>query len=320
MNKEDNKQRYASEAGLFYLLNESAFLQRDEFDLWESSKKYMDIINKCNLYFICHRTRIGVKPDSMEVTLDSIKIYFEYWEGVERYSFPIEFPNTFGLDICMELNTTCNFFKIKNKIGKTLYEAKATYFVDDFKHNLMPRPKFMDLKVLYIGQALDKSDKPILNRLIKHETLLKIYSETPIDKEVFLILYPLYNVDGYIEIKNSVLSQSKHILKDNERLEAFIESKLQLTFKQHINIAEAAFIKYFQPAYNKQHKKTFPKQHKTSYEELYKMDYNTIGITLDQRKMDYYFYSDTILSSPLHNYSFFLPTEKDRRKLFEGFL
>ena len=120
-------------------------------------------------------------------------------------------------------------------------------------------------------------------------------------------------------MKNSVPSQNKHIQKDNERLETFIKSKLQLPYDKHINIAEAAFIKYFQPKYNQHHKKTFPKKRNTSYEELYKMDFNTVGIRLDGTEMDYHFFSDTIRSSPSHNYSFFLPTEKDRRKLFEDF-
>ena len=318
MDEKDKTQKFATEAGLFYKLDKAAFLQQDEFHLWEASADHMEAVKDCHLYFICHRTRIGVKPNSMIVTADSITIYFEFWDGLERYPFPIAFRNKFGMDISLVSDSPYNYFKIKNKSGETVYEAKATHFVDDYKHNLFPRSSFMDLKVLYVGQALDKSDKPTFNRLVKHETLQEIYSVTPPDKEVFLFLFPLFNVDGYIEMKNSVPSQNEHIDKDNERLEEFIKSKMQLPFDRHINIAEAAFIRYFQPKYNEHHKETFPTKVNTSYEELYKMDFNTVGITLDGTEMDYHFFSESISSSPLHNHSFFLPTEKDRRKLFEN--
>ena len=319
MADKNKKQKFATEAGLFYRLDKAAFLQRDEFHLWESSADHMEAIKHCNLYFICHRTRIGVNPNSMDVTADTITIYFEFWDGLERYPFPIAFRNKYGTDIYLESESPFNYFKIKNKSGETLYEAKATHFVDDYKHTLVPHPKFMDLKVLYIGQALDKSDKPTFNRLVKHEALEKIYSVTPPDKEVFLFLFPLFNVDNYIEMKNSSPSQEAQVARDNERLEVFIKSKLQLPFDRHINIAEAAFIKYFKPKYNKHHTTTFPTKRNDSYKELYEMDFNTVGIKLDETEMDYHFFSDTVSSSALHNHSFFLPTKKDRRKLFEDF-
>lgn len=319
MKDKDKIQKFATEAGLFYKLDKAALLQRDEFHLWESSPTHREIIKHCNLYFICHRTRIGVQPNSMEVTSESITIYFEFWDGVERYAFPISFPNPYGEDLSLVTEQPYNYFKIKNKLNETVYEAKATHFVDDYKHNLLPRPKFMDFKVLYIGQALDKSDMPIFNRLIKHETLEKIYSVTAPEKEVFLFLFPLFKVDGFIEMKNSLPSQKAHVLKDNTRLESFIKSNLELPFDQHISIAEAAFIRYFQPEYNDHHKRTFPTKRNTSYNELYKMDFNTVGIRLDGTEMDYHFFSDVVPSNPIHNHSYFLPTETDRRRLFEDY-
>jgi hypothetical protein len=243
---------------------------------------------------------------------------FEFWEGVNRYPFPIGFRNNYQTTkLSITSDSPYSYFKIQNDEGLTLYEAKSTYFVDDHKSGIFPRPQFLDFEILYIGQAMDDSEKPTFNRLYKHETLQEIYSKSSPDKEIFLFLFPLLSIDGVIETKNSVEVQPAFEKEDEERFRKFMDSKLILSRKQQVAVAEAALIRYFEPEYNKHHKDSFPTKRNSSYDELYKMDINTISIQVDTTPDEIYLFTKKAKSTTLHSESFFLPTEDDRRKLFD---
>ncbi len=311
--------KYATEAGLNFLLDRCIMCQQDEFKAFEKSPEHFQFLKDCNLYFICQRNRVGLQPNSIRADKDTIFLSFEFWNGDNKYDFPICFNNSYDSTKFTTISKSPHsYFTILDEFENEIYSAKASYVADDKRVNIFPNPTFLDFEILYIGKAMDKSDKPTLNRLIKHKTLQKIYSETTPDKEIFLFLFPLF-VGGDIEIRGSIKTQKEYEEDDNKRLENFLNKGFNVPNEQEVLIAEAALIKYFQPKYNSQHVKTFPTKKNPSYDHLYKMDFNAVKITLDttNNPIDIYFYSETVKTSQLHSHSFFLPTDTDRRKLFD---
>lgn len=314
--------KYANEAGLTFHLEKFVMCQRDEFAKYESSPYHFQFLADCNLYFICQRPRITLLPNSLQATEKSIQLTFQFWEGDNKHDFPIVFDNKTG---SINLKTVSkyphSFFKILDENENEVYSAKTTYVADDKRKNIFPNPDFLDFEILYIGKALDNSSKPTFNRLVKHETLSEICSEILPDKEIFLFLYPLFDVSGDIEIRGTIETQKEYEEEDEKRLKKFLTTGLNFSYEQQIAVAEAALIKYFQPKYNDHHKKTFPTKRNPSYNELYKMDFNSVTIEVDTTKIETmpHFFTEEVKSSQIHSQSFFLPTESDRRKLFDDF-
>lgn len=312
--------KYATEAGLNFLLDHRAIMcQQDEFESFEKSPEHFKYLKDCNIYFICRRNRIGILPNSIKANGETIFLTFQFWEGDNKYDFPICIDNNSG---STKLTTISKYphshFEIRDEQGNNYFSSKASYVADDKRACIFPNANFLDFEILYIGQAMDESDKPTFNRLIKHETLQKIYLENTPDKEIFIFLFPLF-INGDIEIRGTVKSQKEYENEDAKRLERFISTGLKIPKKQQVSIAEAAFIKYFQPKYNSHHVGTFPTNRNSSYDELYKMDFNTISLQLNTSKtpIEMYFYTETVKPCGLHSHSFFLPTEADRRKIFD---
>lgn len=311
--------KYSTEAGLNFVLDKFIMCQCDQFKAFEKSPEHFKYLESCNIYFICRRNRIGIVPELSKPNDKSIHLTFQFWEKDKKFNFPIGFTNNFD---STQLTTVSeypyDFFKVVNEKGENVYEAKSSFVADDHRRGILPNPDFLDFEILYIGKAMDKSAKPTFNRLFKHETLLKIYSENPPDKEIFLFLFPLF-ADGTIEIKGTEKNQKEFEKDDEKRLERFLNSGLKITAKQQVAVAEAALIKYFQPLYNTHHKKTFPTKRNTSYDEIYKLDFNTVSIKVTTSKidLDFYFYSEQVKTGKTHSESYFLPTEADRRKLLD---
>lgn len=311
--------KYATEAGLTFRLDRFIMCQREEFPKYEASPYHFQFLESCNLYIICRRPRITVLPNSLNVTEQIIQLTFQYWEGNQKYDFPIVFANETGstnLRIVSEYPHSS--FTILDESNNEVYSAKASYVADDMRPGIFPNPAFLDLEILYIGKALDHSKKPTFNRLIRHETFSEILSENPPDKEVFLLLCPLF-INGDIEIRGTINTQKEFEKEDKRRLKRFMKTRLAITHEQQVAVAEAALIKYFQPPYNEHHKNTFPTKRNPSYDELYKMDFNTVTIEVDTTEIETmpYFFTGKVTSSQSHSHSFFLPTEADRRKLFD---
>lgn len=190
---------------------------------------------------------------------------------------------------------------------------KSSAVLDDVRAGLVPNPDFLDLEILYIGQTKRTSMSPVIDRLISHSTLQKIYSEKRPDKDIYLLLANFVN-DGTVELSGSVRTQKKYEKEDINRLKGFIQNKLQLTDEQRILISEAALIRYFDPHYNENHKKTFPKKQNKSYQECYNLDLNQVSVEINT---DFYFYSKKIKTNNRHKKKFSLTDDVERRKIFD---
>lgn len=134
------------------------------------------------------------------------------------------------------------------------------------------------LKLEYIGQSKGtKNKKGALSRLINHETLQEILVRENNKHDIYILLASIgvnisLNMDGIsknIKYRGSI---------DDSHFKKIIQNKY--SYKQIINLAEAALINFFKPKYNIYLKENFPSKKHTSYKEYYDLDFNSIRLSL----------------------------------------
>lgn len=316
--KTEKEYKYATEASLNMYLGFNQVCQQDEFSILENDED----LKYCNIYFVCQRNRVGIKKDEIKVDENNIKLTFEIWNKDNPFTIPVYLPNTFGTNqLSIVSEYPYNHFGLQNEQNEIVYVNKPAYLLDSYQAEvssiiMMPRPKFLDFEILYIGQAIRDSKQPAMDRLISHDTLQKIslisQSKSP-DKEIYLILCH-FITDGTIEIKGSVKSKKEYEKDDEKRLNKFLESKLTLTHEQQTTLTEAALIRYFKPEYNTNYKKTFPSKSHSKYDECYNLDLYGVSIEINT---NLYFFTETTSTSKNHYQRFSLTTDENRKQLFD---
>ena len=307
--------KHISEAGLKFSFFKYQICQLDEFDDIERQAA-KDELKAYNLYFICQRNKIGINPDYIKINKNSIELEFEVYDNRGNYNVPFVIKNTFNSNsLSIKSKYPYDNFELINENNESVYFNKSTYVLDEclFDDNfsfIVPRPSFLDFDILYIGQSMRNSNKPVIDRLkMSHKTLKKIIKEEEnIDKDIYIILCS-FIMDGIIEIKGETIN----IEVESERLNNFIKIGLKLTPRQETTLTEAALIKYFQPKYNVHYKNSFPKKHNKSYDECYKLDLNSISIRINSELI---FFSESIETNNNHLINFPLVNYLDRQQLF----
>lgn len=203
------------------------------------------------------------------------------------------------------------------KKNERVYFNKSAYafddcLSDDARFILKSRPFFLDFEILYIGQSIRNSNKPVIDRLKKrHKTLKKILDSTNYNnpnKEIYFVLCS-FVMDGTIKIKGDFNAEKG----ERQRLNDFMTGGLKLTPKQETTLTEAALIKYFEPLYNVHYKNSFPNRQNKSYNECYKLDLNAVSVELNT---ELYFFSEKIKTNKFHIMSYPFNKDADRQKLF----
>lgn len=301
--------KYATEAGINMHLEQFYLCQQEDFQYMEED----EMLPFYNIYFICQRPRVEVQPNSMRVEKDRLSFIFNVHEKNEKYPVSGGFKNPLGeKKVTMKSDYPHNYFTITDEEGNNGL-VKASHVLDESKEHIMPRPSFLDLEILYVGQTNRTSKKPILDRLISHKTLQKIYSQVTPDKEIYLMLCT-FTPTGFIESRGTVRVQKEYEQEDIKRFKGFMENQLAISVEQQINLAEASLIKYFQPKYNIVYKETFPDQKHSNYDECYTLDLSAVSLEVIT---DFYFFSENITSSNVHSFQFQLNTDEERRTLFD---
>lgn len=303
--------KYATEAGINMFLGPYWLCSEEDFPFMKDDP----YISYYNLYFICQRSRIAVKPDSLKVSNRNLNFHFDVHEEDSCFQVPAAYPNPFkSKDIQLKSKYPHRYFFLEDKKNKDLLYISSSRILDDARIEgaILPDPKFLDFEVLYVGQTQRKSKTPAIDRLISHKTLQKIHTKKRPDKDIYIVLC-CFDATGTVEVRGTVRTQEKYEKEDQKRLKSFMKSQLKLTPKQHITLTEAALIKYFEPEYNKIHK-TFPKSKKKSYEFIYNMDLNAVSVEINT---DLFFYTDKVKTSQKHFQRFYLSNDKERRKFLD---
>ena len=273
-------------------------------------------LNNSNIYFILKRPRIAFIPKSLIIVNREVQgmIGIQTEDGLEEYSFTIKgiLPD-----------------QVKS-IKESKYPHTKLSFIDD-KGNLISTHLMMVLlnqmnvnlkgkdfcEVVYVGQAFGVSgERTAIERLSSHSTLQKILANVSANEphmEVFLALYQfefhrfIMNMGGQVDPKNSRNLEEEHL-----------KNALNSNFKRsmRISLAEAAFIRYFEPEYNKIYKKEFPAKRHKILKKLYDYDFAAMTVEASVEDLGLQIYSPSKTQSSHHMASFDLHDKNERDSFF----
>lgn len=311
-----NNYKYSTEAGLKISLFNFQICQLDEFvEIQKISDK--DELKIYNIYLICQRDRISIDPNYIEVNHKTICLNFETYQNLEKVTIPIMIKNVFNTTkIHLKSSTPFDFFELLNENNECLYFNKSAYELDnilfDENREIYPRPSFLDFEILYIGQSLRKSEKPVFDRLKKkHKTLNKIINfktNNDLNKEIYFVLCS-FRMDALIQLKGRVRDSELDIKRFNN----YVKKGVELSPKQETTLTEASLIRYFQPKYNIHYKNHFPSKKNKSYSECYDLDINSVSVLIDT---ELNFFSESIETKKIHEISYSFVNDAERQKLF----
>ncbi|MFZ3596904.1 hypothetical protein [Streptomyces sp. BH104] len=164
-------------------------------------------------------------------------------------------------------------------------------------------PSWRTHEVLYVGQAFGKSgERQAFDRLRKHDTLQRIYSEQRPDREIWLSLCAITDVavmstmhptdNGTVSAKEN----TDHVVRAHRRV---VENR-HFNGREGVAIAEAGLIRYFQPKYNKVFKNNFPDPDHVSLAECMDLEINTVILELHGMNVQTRYMSSGVEANYLH--------------------
>ncbi|MEV8353947.1 hypothetical protein ACFVTT_09135 [Streptomyces niveus] len=211
---------------------------------------------------------------------------FEYSEGSGRLSWVSEYPYE-------------DFSLADAESGDVLISGSAYVLMSHLDIN----PSWRSHEVLYVGQAFGSAgERQAFDRLRKHETLQRVYSEQRPDREIWLTLCAITDVATMSTLHptdNGVVSQDEdrgHMLRVYRQV---IENR-QFNGHEGVALAEAGLIRYFQPKYNKIFRDNFPDPKHVSLSECMDLEVNTLILELHGMNVQAEYGSSSIEASHLH--------------------
>jgi len=314
--KDGPVRKYATEFALNMVGNPVVFTQQqnlDDLSRPEVAERLQE--EPCHIYMICRRPRISINPESFVASATSISLEFIVHSQDAVLRFPTTAENGFGTaDLTLNSTYPHNLFVINDANGKRL-RAKSGLMAANLR--VPGISKYLDLEVLYVGQAYgNDGSRTAPDRLKSHATLQAIYAEalaqSP-DKEIWLILWSfspmlISSIDGRW---NKYLATNE---EDDEHAEKVMEESI--TDQQKINFVEAALIKYFKPSFNVMFKNKFPSPAHATYSKCYELDLNHLIVELNTEHISAKIFSETVPPEWHHTLNFNLHSLEERRSMF----
>lgn len=308
--------RFGVETCLLMYLNTYQMVLAADLDDYSKTQDTFDKENPCNLYFILRRPKITVDPESIKTETDRVSM-----------DILIHKP-----DETIRSQTVIEFYNAKPPIEHyTEYPYNLVAFKDSEKPLLIGRPstmldqaqespecKDLDYEVLYVGQAFGKKgDKNAIDRLSKHETLLKIFADTSLrypDSDIYVLLSNFTQQSILFSAGRDLINvadEDKPI--EEEKIKHLTDNNgINLTDKQRLNLTEAAIIRYFEPEYNIEFANSFPNENHKSYSECYDLDIRSMVVELDTSEMRPRLYSEKRERSEYHQATYDFQSREDR--------
>jgi len=251
-----------------------------------------------NVYLVLERPKMIIDPDSLEVGEREVVGAFEVpGPSPERHEFrlPMSFPTVNMAATSPYPHTELSLEVNGASVAGGKLPLLHPWLITDYEEKDC-------FKVSYVGQAQGrKKERGALERLKKHETLQKIQADI-IDKrpenEVWIAVFD-FEASFMWEMNSSSPNAEIGAEDSFEHLLA-AEAALQNDRELHINLAEAALIRYFQPEYNDKFKKVFPSNQHTSYTAVYEHDVNALFVVLGTTSPPIRLHSDKVEPSGVH--------------------
>jgi len=269
----------------------------------------------CHIYMICSRPRIIIDKEYTKIDEEKINFAFSVTDRDNKYPLIIQADN----DGVVHLNSEFPYteYQLLDSEGVPVSEGKVSYFLTKMLDDRNLTSPFLDMKVLYVGQAFGEGGERLAAvRLSSHSTLQKILSDMNTKNPTSEVYIILLKFEPYIMSAGG--AGFEDALLGNEETQEHLEKVLStpLDSDQEITLTEAALIRYFEPIYNKEYKTTFPQKSHASYGQCYQLDLNSVGFTLKVLGKTRLF-SDSVPANNIHNKTFPLNTESYREDMYK---
>ncbi len=301
------KRKYISEFCILANGNWTGLLQQSDFESLRIPYGYDP-----HIYIIARHPRIFFDPKSLKIEKETFSgiIFIQKPGHLDKVEFSERL--SVGEDAKIECPYPHTIFEVKG--GKKWFKMRAANFISF----LDPPKNFLDLEVLYVGQAYgNDGEGTIQERIVKHSTLQSIYSKTidmnP-DQEVWIILC---SFDINLLISMDGITKAYTTTSEEDEAHTKMVLNAPISEQQEVNFVEAAMIRYFEPEYNKIFKNTFPNPAHSTYKQCYDLDLNSIAVTIDTESIKARLYSRKAVSEPVHSFDFPLHSKKERKYMFD---
>lgn len=257
----------------------------------------------CHIYIVSQAPRVSVLP--ADVRIGEAGIALTVRRQVE--------DSFHHLDLALDYQRT---------VGSGMIEWKSEYPYEDFAltdqntgevlvsgsvYALLAQldvgAEWRTQEVLYVGQAFGKQgERQAFDRLRKHDTLQRVYSEQRPDREVWLTLCAITDV---AMISTMHPTDSGMVSEEEDKAHA-IRVHQKVVQNEHFNghegvaLAEAGLIRYFQPKYNKIFREKFPDPEHVSLTECLDLEVNTLIVELHGMQVKAVYGSPAIEANQLH--------------------
>jgi hypothetical protein len=266
----------------------------------------------CHLYLVTIKPRLSIDPSSVRIDADYITCTLRIQHQDTFDEVPIRASNGLGSDdLTWESEWPFETFRIVDSAGSIVSEGVVAHL-----HKWIDRwPRVaQEHEVVYVGQAFGKTgDRTAWDRLQRHETLQKVLSDTPRDKQVWLTLAYISDLNLLMDIDGRVRPDMTDV-DDNAHVVDVVKALDAGGFKEReaVALAEAGLIRYFQPKYNNQMKYTFPAPGHVSLESVRSLDLHGLAVELQGGELRVLYGSPTRPHSQWHCPGFSIHEDENR--------
>ncbi len=257
----------------------------------------------CHIYVVSQLPRISIPPDSVTIEGGTISgVARKQNEGTFTsidFRMGYERPDGYGPISWVSEYPYEDFSLVDKESGERLISGSAYVLLA----HLGTEPLWRTHEVLYVGQAFGKAgERQAFDRLRKHETLQRIYSEQRPDREIWLSLCAITDV----ATMSTMHPTDNGTVSAEEDKDHMIRVHRRVIDNQHFNghegvaIAEAGLIRYFQPKYNKIFKDNFPDPDHVSLSECMDLEINTLILELHGMNVQALYGSPSVEANHLH--------------------
>lgn len=313
------KRKYTTEICLSIVTSNSVVFRPSVLHhLGRANPEARETIQEASIYFICSRPRILIVPTSFE--RQDTDLHFQYIidTGEERLVCDSVAPRLFlpnnGVS-SVRISDSMSFYVelLDENLGNMGY-LPVDVLVSPSSY---PDESFAHYEVLYVGQSrVGKATGDISKRLVSHGTLQRILADTHANaphKDIFVMCFKLEGprffslVDPYVDAEASDDLDTRH----------FVEVHMTPpTATQVTSIAEACYIRHFQPAYNKLLKHSVPSPELRLLKVCYQLDLNAVLTEINTEDIGAKIYSQTATPANHHMIPFEIHPPDARRPFF----
>ncbi|TDE52718.1 hypothetical protein [Flavobacterium sp. GT3P67] len=316
--------KYGTESFLIMYLNQFQIILGADLEQYAIEQKTFTEKNPCNIYFILKRSKVTVAPESVIINKPNISFdcLIQNKNEFKPLKISMDFENAKS-ELFFKSNYPHNIFHIYDKNEHHITARPAVLLDELYTEEKLEIP-LLDFEVLYVGQAYGKDGKrTAIDRLMSHETLLKIYSQASTqhpDSDVWIMLANFSRKSLLASFgTNLVKVKEENKKKEDDKSEHFFNNNgYKFTPKQIINFTEAALIKYFQPKYNIKYKESFPSRKHKSYSECYDLDIRAMSLELDTSEIQRMLYTNQVERRNYHFKTFEFESNEDRYNLLNS--